>query len=164
MSNDWRAVIAALANPDARSVFAEIALGQSDTAGISAKKRERAVTMLLSTGLVRRTDEGVLELAAETFTALLATAAEPRREGIDRFIRDGRIDTYPASPAERRAVLEWVANEALTGDEVLTEPELGERLARFRDDTATLRRYLVDEVLLLRTPSGTSYSRAAAKE
>lgn len=160
MSNDWRAIIAALASADTRSVFAELVLGQPDSSDISAKKRARAVTMLLSSGLARRIDDGALELVAETFTTLLTTAAEPRREGVDRFIKDGRIDTYPASPAERRAVLEWVANEALAEDEVLTEPELGERLARFRDDVATLRRYLVDEGFLLRTPSGTSYSRA----
>ncbi|MBX3092998.1 MAG: DUF2087 domain-containing protein [Cryobacterium sp.] len=160
MSNDWRAIIAALANADTRSVFAEIVLNQPNSTSLSAKKRDRAIATLLSTGLARRAEGDVLELVAETFTTLLATAAEPRREGVDRFIEDGRVVTYPASPAERRAVLEWVANEALTADEVLTEPEVGERLARFRDDVATLRRYLVDEGFLLRTPTGTSYSRA----
>ena len=82
------------------------------------------------------------------------------REGIDRFIVNGRIDTYPAKPADRRALLEWVAANAMQPSEVLTEPELNDRLVAFRDDAATLRRYLVDEGLLQRTPSESSYSRA----
>lgn len=160
MANEWRAVIAALANPDARGVYAEIVLGLPDAAGLSPKKRERAVATLRSAGLIRIAQDGSLELATAPLTAMLAEAAEPRREGIERFIVDGRIDAYPAKPADRRDLLEWVASEALGREEVLTEAELGERLGRFREDVATLRRYLVDEGLLLRTPSGTSYSRA----
>ena len=160
MANEWRAVIAALANPDARQVYAEVVLGLPDAAGLSPKKRERAVAALRSAGLIRTAQDGALELATAPLTAMLADAAEPRREGIERFTVDGRIETYPAKPTDRRELLEWVAGEALGPDEVLTEAELGERLERFREDVATLRRYLVDEGLLLRTPSGTSYSRA----
>jgi hypothetical protein len=160
MANEWRAVIAALANPDARGVYAEIVLGLPDAAGLSPKKRERAVATLRSAGLIRTAQDGSLELATAPLTAMLAEAGEPRREGIERFIVDGRIDAYPAKPTDRRDLLGWVASEALGREEVLSEAELGERLGRFREDVATLRRYLVDEGLLLRTPSGTSYSRA----
>ncbi len=158
MANEWRAVIAALANPDARSVYAEVVLGLPDAAGLPAKKRERAVATLRSAGLIRDAG-GEFELVTEPLAAMLAEAAEPRREGIHRFIVDGRIDAYPARPADRRELLEWVADQAMSAEEVLTEAELGERLGRLRDDVATLRRYLVDGGLLLRTPSGTSYSR-----
>lgn len=160
MANEWRPVIAALANPDARSVYAEVVLGLPDAAGLSPKKRERAVTALRAAGLIRVGGDGMLELATAPLAALLADAAEPRREGIDRFIVDGRIDTYPARPVHRRELLEWVAGEVMGPDEVLMEPELGERLEPFHEDVATLRRYLVDEGLLVRTPSGTNYSRA----
>ncbi len=53
MANEWRPVIAALANPDARSVYAEVVLGLPDAAGLSPKKRERA-----DEGLVVRTPSG----------------------------------------------------------------------------------------------------------
>lgn len=43
--------------------------------------------------------------------------------------------------------------------EVLTEAELNERPVPFDEDVAALRRYLVDEGLLMRTRSGSSYSR-----
>lgn len=43
--------------------------------------------------------------------------------------------------------------------DVLTEAELNERLVPFDEDVAALRRYLVDEGLLMRTRSGSSYSR-----
>jgi hypothetical protein len=159
MANEWRPVIAALANPDGRSVYAEVVLGLQGAAGLSPKKRDRAVATLRAAGLIRVSGDGSLELATAPLAAMLADAAEPRRKGIDRFIVDGGIETYPARSADRRELLEWVSGEVMGTDEVLTEPELGERLVHFHEDVATLRRYLVDEGLLVRTPSGTSYSR-----
>lgn len=160
MANEWRAVIAALANPEAQQVYAEVVLGLPDAAGLSPKKRERAVATLRSAGLIRVAPDGTPEATTARLTAMLAEAAEPRREGIDRFVANGRIQTYPARPADRNTLLKWVAATAMQPGEILTEQELGERLEPFHPDVATLRRYLIDEGLLLRTPSGSSYSRA----
>ena len=52
MTNEWRSVLAALANTDARSIYAEVVLGLPQTAAISLKKRERAVTTLRNAGLL----------------------------------------------------------------------------------------------------------------
>lgn len=160
MTNEWHAVLAALANPDARSVYAEIVLGAPQTALLSAKKRERAVTTLCNAGLISVEVNGDFTLVPDAMAKVLARAAEPRREGVDRFIRNRRIERYPMRPTERQAVLKWVADDAFQIDEVLTEPEVNERLAPYDADVAALRRYLVDEGLLLRTKSGTSYSRS----
>lgn len=70
---------------------------------------------------------------------------------------DGRIAVYPRRIADRRALLEHVVSEAIGNDEGLGEPELNERLRAFTDDPATLRRYLVDHRLLVRSPDGGVY-------
>lgn len=53
-----------------------------------------------------------------------------------------------------------VAEQAFEEGLELTEAEVNDRLEAFHPDVATLRRYLVDEGLLQRTPSGTKYARA----
>ncbi|MBX3091499.1 MAG: DUF2087 domain-containing protein [Cryobacterium sp.] len=160
MTNEWRAALAALANADARSVYAEVVLGLPDAAGLSPKKHERAATTLRNAGLICEASDGSLELVADAASNMLAESAEPKREGVNRFIRDGRIEQYPVRPSDRRDVLDWVVEQAIRPDEILTEPEVNERLEPFHPDVATLRRCLVDDGLLLRTPSGTTYSRA----
>ncbi|WP_168628074.1 DUF2087 domain-containing protein [Cryobacterium sp. BB307] len=159
MSNQWRRVAAALANPDARRVYAELVA--AETAAPSVAKRDRAIRTLATAGLIEPDASGTPRTNPTVFADLLAEAAEPRKEGVDRFIVDGRIAQYPARPTERLEVLRWAVGTAVTPDEVLTESEVNERLAELTDDFATLRRYLVDARLLERTPSGTSYARTA---
>ncbi len=162
MSNQWRRVAAALANPDARRVYA--GLVASETADPAAAKRDKAIRTLAASGLIELDASGTPRTNPTVFADLLAEAAEPRKEGVDRFVVDGRIAQYPARPTERLEVLRWAAGTALTPDEVLTESEVNERLAELTDDFAALRRYLVDAGLLERTPSGTSYARTAATD
>jgi hypothetical protein len=159
MSNQWRRVVAALANPDARRVYAELVAAESAAPG--AAKRDRAIRTLATAGLVDLDASGTPHTTPTVFADLLAETAEPRKEGVDGFVVDGRIAQYPARPTERLEVLRWAIGTALAPDEVLTEPEVNERLAALTDDFATLRRYLVDAGLLERTPSGTAYARPA---
>lgn len=86
---------------------------------------------------------------------------QPRRQaqtGLDRFMRLGRIERYPANKAERRELLAWIVSQAIKPGETLTERQVNERLLSYTDDVVLLRRYLVDFGLLSRTPSGSSYS------
>ncbi|HLN78167.1 MAG TPA: DUF2087 domain-containing protein [Nocardioidaceae bacterium] len=76
---------------------------------------------------------------------------------LSRWLVDGRIAVYPRRTADRRALLEHVVSQALRVDEGLSEPEINERLLAFTDDPATLRRYLVDQRLLVRSPDGGVY-------
>lgn len=156
----WRRVMAALANNDARTAYAKIVLGADPLADLSGQRRTRAIAALLDSGLVEQNACGGLEAPASIFRDLLSQ--QPRRQpqtGLERFMRLGRIERYPANVAERRELLAWIAGEAIKPGEHLTERQVNERLLSYTDDVVLLRRYMVDFGLLQRTPSGSSYSR-----
>jgi hypothetical protein len=157
---DVRQLAALLANPDIRATYAEVVLGMLD-GDHATPRRHRMLSALLKAGLVESSPEGGVVATSAPFRSLLDQY--PKREkqtGIDRFLRDGRIDRYPSNPDDRRELLEWVAHRCVAGDEVVTERELNGRLEEYSEDFAVLRRYLVDFGLLWRTRSGSSYSRA----
>jgi hypothetical protein len=104
----------------------------------------------------QRTPGGLV--ASETvFRELLAQQPRQPQTGPDRFLRLGRIVSYPANRAERRRLLERIAGEIAAPGEQLTEQQVNERLLDYTDDVVLLRRYLVDFGLLQRTRSGSSY-------
>jgi hypothetical protein len=70
------------------------------------------------------------------------------------FIRDGRISAIPAKRAPRLLLLDLVA-QAFEPGRRYPELAVNEILKALYDDHAALRRYLVDEDLLSRTPDGT---------
>lgn len=147
MSNAWRRVVAALANEQQRVAYARAVLGLP-------VENAKAVRALRAADLLDDTDA-----ATEVFARLLAEHPAETKQGVDRWLRDGRIDHYPARPAQRLELLEWVAARALATDEELGEKALGERLGAFTTDVATLRRYLVDAGLISRSPDGSRYQR-----
>ena len=157
----WRPVAAALADPGIRAVWARLVLGASvddAVAPLPPAKRARALASLRAAGLVD--DDGAV---TDVFRRLLRSGpVRAPRTGVDRFLRGGRIDTYPASRAERRELLAWVVERAVAPGEELDEKALGTRLAAFHDDVAVLRRYLVDAELLERTRDGALYARPTA--
>jgi hypothetical protein len=147
MSNAWRRPAAALANEQQRVAYARAVLALP-------VENARAVAALRAAGLLDDRDA-----PTEVFARLLAEHPAETKQGVDRWLRDGRIDHYPAKPAQRLELLSWVAERAISAQEVLDEKALGERLAAFTGDVATLRRYLVDAGLLQRAADGSSYSR-----
>ncbi|MDQ0673096.1 hypothetical protein QFZ36_000657 [Pseudarthrobacter siccitolerans] len=159
----WRRVLAALANNDARTAYAQIVLGAKPPevlAGLKDHRRNRAIAALLESGLLEQNASGELAAPEAIFRQLLAQ--HPRRQaqtGTDRFMRLGKIERYPANMAERRELLAWIASEAIGPGENLTERQVNERLLSYTEDVVLLRRYLVDFGLLERTASGSSYSR-----
>lgn len=156
----WRRVMAALANGDARTAYAQIVLGEEPLADVKEQRRHRAIAILLEAGLVERTGSSAYQASETIFHDLLSQ--QPKRQpktGVDRFLRLGRIDRYPASAADRRELLAWIVSEAIQPGEDLTERQVNERLLSYTDDVVLLRRYLVDFGLLERTASGSSYSR-----
>ena len=157
----WRRVMAALANSDARTAYAQIVLGAGPTdAAPGGPRRDRAIAALLDAGLVERTAGNELEASESIFRDLLAQ--QPKRQpqtGVARFMRLGRIDRYPANQAERRELLAWIAGETFAPGEELTERKVNERLLSYTDDVVLLRRYMIDFGVLERTPSGSSYFR-----
>ena len=71
-----------------------------------------------------------------------------------RYVRDGRISAMPAKHAVRLLLLDLVA-QAFEPGRRYPELAVNEILKGLYDDHATLRRYLVDEELMSRTPDGT---------
>lgn len=160
-AGDPRPVLAALANPHARRMYARIVLDQDPAGtGPSTSKQRNALAMLQRAGLVRA-DGATYRETSEVLSGLLAAAAarRPQAEGPERFLDGrGRIDRYPLKAPQRLSLLQYVAGRVLQPGEVLTEWQLNERLAVFSADTATLRRYLVEAELLERTRSGSEYA------
>jgi hypothetical protein len=165
-SPDWKPVLAALGNEAARTVFAYAALGRLDpaTRGELNSRERKAVQAWLGLGVLVEDDDGSLTVDGAALRAALTPpegeAAGKARSGVGKFLDGPRITAMPASPAERTELLTWVRDHALGPGEVLTESELNHRLRVFHPDVAMIRRYLVDESLLERTPSGTEYAIA----
>jgi hypothetical protein len=70
------------------------------------------------------------------------------------YVRDGRISVMPAKQAARLVLLDQVA-QAFEPGRRYQEQAVNEILKAVYDDHAALRRYLIDEGLLSRTPGGT---------
>jgi hypothetical protein len=161
---DWKPVLAALGNEAARIVFAYATLGRLDPAarGELNTREQKAVQAWLGLGVLVEDDDGSLSVDGAVLRAALASpggeGSGKARSGVGRFLDGPRITVMPAAPAERTELLRWVRDHALEPGEVLTEAELNQRLRVFHPDVAMIRRYLVDESLLERTPSGTEYA------
>jgi len=70
------------------------------------------------------------------------------------FVKSGRITLMPAKHSVRLVLLDLVA-QAFEPGRRYDEAAVNEILKGLYDDHATLRRYLVDEELMSRTPDGT---------
>jgi hypothetical protein len=128
---------------------------------------------LVQAGLVSAVD-GRYRLDGEAWHELARTLpraapASPRvgfgmtseeTEVLARFFRGDRLVELPAARAKRLVVLERLALEFEPGLRY-AEVEVNERLRRFHDDHATLRRALVDEGLLDRAAG--EYWRAGGR-
>ena len=69
------------------------------------------------------------------------------------FVKNGRITLMPAKHTIRLLLLDLVA-QAFEPGRRYDEASVNEILKGLYDDCATLRRYLVDEELMSRTPDG----------
>jgi ArsR family transcriptional regulator len=74
---------------------------------------------------------------------------EDRSMAIAAFFEDGRLLSIPVHSRQRRFVIEKIA-EAFEWGRMYDEKEVNAILKRFHDDTASLRRELVDQKLMLR--------------
>jgi hypothetical protein len=83
-----------------------------------------------------------------------SAAADTMPDALRAFWRDGRIAAMPAKRPERRMLLDYVAQSFEPGVRY-AESAVDDVLKRVSDDHCALRRYLVDEDFLGRTPDGT---------
>ncbi|HWR86755.1 MAG TPA: DUF2087 domain-containing protein [Rhodoglobus sp.] len=148
MSQQWRRVAAALANEHRRAVYAETVLGLP---GEPSRTRSKALRAL--------TDAGLLDAdgaPTDVFARLLAEQPAERPQGVDRWLREGRIEQWPSREDDRAELLAWVAAQLPSGE--LGERAVTDELAALTGDPVALRRYLVDAGLLTRTTDGSRYS------
>ncbi|QIS45946.1 DUF2087 domain-containing protein [Clavibacter capsici] len=162
---DPRRLAGVLADPEMRAAYARVVLGSDlddALAHLSPARRRKAQAALTGSGLVAVDADGTASAPDAVFRAILAQQpATPPAQGVERFLRDGRIAQWPAGPADLDALLRHVVAQVLDPHEVLDEKALTERLLRITDDHALLRRHLVDAGLVLRTRSGSEYARPA---
>lgn len=157
MSNEWRQIMAVLANPDTRRIAARLMLGQNldaAAAEFAPAKRRRLLAAIGKSGLV---DPLTGALNEAVFRQTLAVNAPRKQQGLERFLEGTRIKNYPSSPTQREELLTWVADRTFPYASALPEAEVNVRLRPFTEDTALLRRYLVDYGMLERSADGRKY-------
>jgi hypothetical protein len=165
---DAAALAGLLADPDRRRVVAALVLGPgaadlealNAASGLDTARAGRALSRLELAGLVERAQDGSLVLFDGAFAAAARaageerasrqTGAEPANEDevvLARFVRDGRLLSIPSSHTKRLVVLTRLSQEFEPGRRY-TERTVNTILRRWHPDTASLRRYLVDEGFL----------------
>lgn len=161
--NSWRALVAALADDRAREVYAHIVLQRPVDAALeplSPGKRRRVLDTLRSAGLITPIDGGWRAEPDAFRSALAAAPSAMRPTGVERFFVEGRLTVYPSRAADREAVLAHIAGRLISAGETVSEAEVTERLAAIVDDSASMRRHLVDAGLLARSRDGSAYRLA----
>ncbi|TDC37533.1 DUF2087 domain-containing protein [Micromonospora sp. 15K316] len=159
------ALAGALADDVRRRVFAAVALGATgttqiaDRAGLPARevvtalRRLTAASLLVDAGGAFSVDEARLRELARA-PQPVRKAAGPEETVLRTFVRDGVLVGLPAQRSRRRTVLEHIARRSFTPDTPYPESAVNDALrpwcADGGSDHVTLRRYLVDELLLTR--------------
>lgn len=160
MASDPRPLLATLADDDRRLLLAEATVAAARLAPVVADRlttlERRRLEALERVGLVEVVDG--LVWPRDPFTATLERA--PSRAGIERFVREGRIEAWPRSMADRLDLMRWAMEQAVAADEEVDEPTVTARLGDIWRDPATLRRDLVNAGLLDRDLDGRAYRRA----
>ncbi|MDZ7706410.1 MAG: metalloregulator ArsR/SmtB family transcription factor [Trueperaceae bacterium] len=101
-------------------------------------------------------------LTHETLPRLSAgTGADAyERKVLATFVTDGRIEAFPSQRKKQLVLLRW-AVERFEPDRRYSEQAVNETLAALHEDTARLRRGLVDEGLMAREGGGGAYWRTS---
>ncbi len=158
------ATLSGLLGDDERlRVVAAIALGArtiddvAKTGDLAPQDVRRALPRLISAGVVEEQNGLRVDVAAFRVAARdrpprqreLPDATTEQAEVLRNFVEEGRLRAVPVRAAQRRIVLEYLAERFDDGVEY-PEAQVNDLLSRFHDDYASLRRFLVDEGLLTR--------------
>ena len=81
------------------------------------------------------------------------------RDAVDRWFDAGGLVAIPVKRGKRLPVLSRLAQEFEPGV-YYSERDVNETLRAFHPDVAALRRYLVEEGFMSRTPGGFAYWRS----
>jgi hypothetical protein len=163
-------LVGLLADDDRRAVAAALILGAArladvtEATGLDTPRVAKALTRLVDSGLVERAGDGSFHLLGQAFAVAARAAAAARPSGepelvagmpveaakvLRSFVRDGRLTRIPTTRSKRLVVLDRLAQEFEPGRRY-PERTVNVMLERWHPDTASLRRYLVDEGFLTR--------------
>ena len=164
------ATLAGLLAEDVRlRSFAAVVLGAStveavqEATGLDRRDVVSALERLVAGGVIERDEQGGMRAKAQPFKDAARAAAEARPEddfvhpsgspeataALRNFMRDGRITQIPMNRTKRLYVLDFLSTLFDPG-RTYHEPVVNKMLSDWHDDTAALRRYLVDEGFLER--------------
>lgn len=162
---DAARVLALLAEPDRLRVAAALLLGYTGIAdlsrasGVDERAVAKAIARLVAGDLVVQEESGYRFATEELKTIARRIAEKDPEDGIEApatearvlrsFMRSGRLVAIPVARSKRLIVLEYLAQEFEPGRKY-PEWKVNEILGAFNEDTAGLRRYLVDEGFLTR--------------
>ncbi|MEV0221559.1 DUF2087 domain-containing protein [Streptomyces sp. NPDC050704] len=165
-----RDLVGLLAQHDRRAAYAALALGATSVAEVAEMAGLRPPA---AAAALRKLTEGrvaVFDSEKRAYTLLddtfrLAVQAEVRvsgrggGDGAGSYFRRGRLTSVPGRAEVRGRVLAVVKDSFEPGVSY-PEAKVNAICGEWFDDWVTLRRALVDEGLLRRNESGTSYERA----
>jgi len=164
-------VLAALADPARLAMLGRIAAAgpggcdlDAAAAGAAPRDARRQLARLTAAGLVA-SDGSRLVARIDPIRAALEEVAPAGDEGetadarVRALFRRGRIVAIPRTPELRLSLLRHLAGRFERG-RTYREPEVNAVLHEAHDDHVALRRYLVDEGLLVRSDDGATYRRA----
>lgn len=149
---DAQTIVGLLAEPDRRAVAAAMILGASTlddittSSGVDEKGVVDALSRLQRGGLVEQ-DHDRWYFLGEAFKLAARAGAPEDRSEIHGSLVDGRLVRMPTKRTKRLDLLDHLAQRFEPGRRY-TEREVNALLAQVSEDTATLRRYLVDERFL----------------
>ena len=167
-SLDAAALVGLLADEDRRRVVAAVVLGAKTiddlgrVAALPPVRLQKALSRLAAAGLVGHASDGSLELVASAFQeaarhAAMAAGAPDERAGegespeaakvLRAFMRQGRLVSIPVQRSKRLVLLDRLAQEFEPGTRY-SEAMVNLKLGLWHEDTAALRRYLVDDGFL----------------
>lgn len=179
-SLDIRKILGFLTDEERFKVAAAVSLGADTVEKIAAMTGYdnpailKAIVKLEAAGLIEKKEAKGYIFDIDKLKALPKALGDnipkkARASGLERFIRDGKLITYPKDYDDRMAVLNYLAG-LFELDREYTEKAVNEKLTAVHKDFASLRRYLIDNGFFkreLRTVEGgrsvTIYQRIERK-
>ena len=162
---ETRDVLAALASPDRLRLFARVVLAGDSGIGLAELEADepdatRLLPRLFAAGLLTRGPAGRLIAQPAAFRVPEPASAPPGADlDVARLFANGRLTGIPARRAPRAALLAYLAGHLFEPGRSYPEADVNAAIGRYYADFATLRRYLVDDGLLVRAADGASYQR-----
>ena len=161
---DAKRLVGLLSEPERMKVVAALVLGSTTTAevaqatGLETRTVVDSLDRLTSAGLVEQSGDEFLLLEAAFKVAARQSAPEAtptsfpdettdRQRILDQCLQKGRLVHMPTKRSKRLVLLEEIAQRFEPGIRY-TERQVNASLSEVDSDTATLRRYLVDNGFL----------------